>query len=345
MKRSFSSSRKIGPRTSSATNSPAKERPSSGAFDRSFLDNKPLDNPFSHFSQSASRSGGRRQATPDSSSPPSVAAATPDPGGQFMKDGGGIPSSPTRFADALSPFPDFGRSRSYANGLNETGASRTPAALAFHSGGDVDNLATPLIGKHIPKLAPPSTARLPSQFMPLSSPAPFWKFTADFGSSPAKPVQSSPVKGFSSLKPNGVKDEVDRRSPGNPAARPDPDVRSSSPAPQEAEIGMGSPTAPRSRGRSVSQPKASQQQQETPTQKKIPDRSATESESPKRLQTEYKQPQPVLEPRNISQPRFSPPKPDEDDEEEGSNSLIDLARGFQPIGSFHRSINAGAISG
>ena len=57
-------------------------------------------------------------------------------------------------------------------------------------------LETPLVSRQNLRLAPPSTAHLPSQYMLFSSPAPFWKY-ADLGSTPAKgpPLELSPIKG------------------------------------------------------------------------------------------------------------------------------------------------------
>ncbi|KAF2091559.1 hypothetical protein K490DRAFT_31487 [Saccharata proteae CBS 121410] len=58
----------------------------------------------------------------------------------------------------------------------------------------LNGLVTPLVAKNRPHLAPPSTAKMPSQYCYLSSPAPFWKF-ADLGSTPARPLNDfSPSK-------------------------------------------------------------------------------------------------------------------------------------------------------
>jgi hypothetical protein len=55
-------------------------------------------------------------------------------------------------------------------------------------------LVTPLVSRHAPRLAPPSTAQMPSQYIAFSSPAPFWKFV-DLPSTPAKaPLELSPIK-------------------------------------------------------------------------------------------------------------------------------------------------------
>lgn len=55
-------------------------------------------------------------------------------------------------------------------------------------------MITPAPQRHQPRLPPPSTAQIPSKFMPMSSPAQFWKF-ADIGSTPARLVPDmSPLK-------------------------------------------------------------------------------------------------------------------------------------------------------
>ncbi|KAI9653750.1 MAG: transcription factor [Bathelium mastoideum] len=56
------------------------------------------------------------------------------------------------------------------------------------------NLVTPHLARHQPRLAPPSTAQVPSQFMQMSSPAPFWKLTGvPLGTSPVKVGFDSPA--------------------------------------------------------------------------------------------------------------------------------------------------------
>ncbi|KAM7193602.1 Fork head domain containing protein, partial [Rhypophila sp. PSN 637] len=89
---------------------------------------------------------------------------------------------------------------------------------------DGSSFVTPAPHRVHPKLAPPSTAQRPSQHMPTSSPAPFWRY-ADIGSTPLKPVQfdPSPTKGgLASLPPQ--------------SSSPPPPARSKSP--------VGSPVRP-----------------------------------------------------------------------------------------------------
>jgi hypothetical protein len=75
-------------------------------------------------------------------------------------------------------------------------------------------LVTPLVTRHAPRLAPPSTAQVPSQYMHFSSPAPFWKFV-DLPSTPAKGYpELSPIK----LQRPDEKDEND--DPPQPSSPP-----------------------------------------------------------------------------------------------------------------------------
>ncbi|KAF1919035.1 fork head domain-containing protein [Ampelomyces quisqualis] len=75
-----------------------------------------------------------------------------------------------------------------------------------HDIGRTNNaLVTPLVTRHAPRLAPPSTAQVPSQYMNFSSPAPFWKFV-DLPSTPARgPLELSPIK----IQRPGEKDDND----------------------------------------------------------------------------------------------------------------------------------------
>lgn len=78
-------------------------------------------------------------------------------------------------------------------------------------------LVTPLVSRHAPRLAPPSTAQMPSQYMAFSSPAPFWKFV-DLPSTPAKaPLELSPIK----LQRPDFKDGDDEDHPSSPPMLPD----------------------------------------------------------------------------------------------------------------------------
>lgn len=82
-------------------------------------------------------------------------------------------------------------------------------------------MITPAPQRQQPRLPPPSTAQIPSKFMPMSSPAQFWKF-ADIGSTPARPVPDmSPLKGSvggdgDSLMPSSSPPPPNLGSPSKP---------------------------------------------------------------------------------------------------------------------------------
>ncbi|KAI1212249.1 uncharacterized protein F4807DRAFT_457748 [Annulohypoxylon truncatum] len=152
----------------------------------------------------------KRKASPIASPPPKSAMAlsqvtvTPDrkylpTGPASFQDGSPLPRrKPLSAADSLPQSPPT-LSSSY---LQDEGASFvTPAPHRVH-----------------PRLAPPSTAQRPSQHMPTSSPAPFWKY-ADITSTPLKSLQYD-------------------LSPSKPAALPE----SSSPPAAHDRSPIGSPT-------------------------------------------------------------------------------------------------------
>lgn len=91
-----------------------------------------------------------------------------------------------------SPLPRHRQSTAASNALTET--PRSPILTSSYLQEDGSSFVTPAPLKVHPRLAPPSTAQRPSQHMPTSSPAPFWKF-AEYGSTPIKPLPDiSPSK-------------------------------------------------------------------------------------------------------------------------------------------------------
>ncbi|KAK4106406.1 hypothetical protein N658DRAFT_512250 [Parathielavia hyrcaniae] len=125
-----------------------------------------------------------------------------------------------------SPLPPIRKPNTSSTlGLVEN-APGSPTLTSSYLQDDGAPFVTPAPHRVHPKLAPPSTAQRPSQHMPTSSPAPFWKY-ADIGSTPLKPVQA-PFD-ISPSKP----------SAGHPAPSSSP-LRSKSP--------VASPTRPTSRG-------------------------------------------------------------------------------------------------
>lgn len=80
---------------------------------------------------------------------------------------------------------------------------QSPTITSSYPHEDGASFVTPAPPRVHPKLAPPSTAQRPSQHMPTSSPAPFWKY-ADIGSTPIRPpatYELSPSKPSRNLVP------------------------------------------------------------------------------------------------------------------------------------------------
>ncbi|RYO74790.1 hypothetical protein DL766_006414 [Monosporascus sp. MC13-8B] len=155
----------------------------------------------------AARDGGsarRRRVSPTGSPAPTSSVDPP----HMTPDRKFLPSGPGSFQDG-SPLP---RPRKALNGSGSFGASdglpRSPPTLSSSYAQDENtSFVTPAPHKVHPRLAPPSTAQRPSQHMPTSSPAPFWKY-ADINSTPFKPdYDMSPTKPLglpNSSSPPGV---------------------------------------------------------------------------------------------------------------------------------------------
>ena len=84
-----------------------------------------------------------------------------------------------------------------ANGSSDNAAPQDSPSSSFPHytmlSGD-QSMFTPAPKRQNPRLAAPSTARLPSSFMFDSSPAPFWKYPGLAGSTPARGFDLSPMK-------------------------------------------------------------------------------------------------------------------------------------------------------
>lgn len=81
------------------------------------------------------------------------------------------------------------------------------------------SFVTPAPPRIHPKLAPPSTAQRPSQHMPTSSPAPFWKY-ADIGSTPLRPsvpYEASPSKLAGGLPQSSSPPRASKSPPSSPS--------------------------------------------------------------------------------------------------------------------------------
>lgn len=92
---------------------------------------------------------------------------------------------------------------------------QSPTLTSSYLQDDNASFITPAPPRVHPKLAPPSTAQRPSQHMPTSSPAPFWKY-ADIGSTPLKPLAPYEVS------PSRVAREAPAQSSSPPAVGKSP---------------------------------------------------------------------------------------------------------------------------
>ncbi|KAI5863185.1 hypothetical protein GGS23DRAFT_57113 [Durotheca rogersii] len=137
----------------------------------------------------------KRKASPTASPPPksslNLSHVTPDR--KFL------PAGPASFQDG-SPLPrrkplDLSSSFDGAEALPQS----PPTLSSSYLQDEGTSFVTPAPHRVHPRLAPPSTAQRPSQHMPTSSPAPFWKY-ADINSTPLKSIQYD----VSPLKPRGL---------------------------------------------------------------------------------------------------------------------------------------------
>ncbi|CAH0041608.1 unnamed protein product [Clonostachys solani] len=98
---------------------------------------------------------------------------------------------------------------------------QSPTLTSSYLQEDGASFVTPAPPRVHPKLAPPSTAQRPSQHMPTSSPAPFWKY-ADIGSTPLKPLsgyEMSPSKTVLGIPPPSSSPPQPNKSPPSSPTR------------------------------------------------------------------------------------------------------------------------------
>ena len=135
------------------------------------------------------------QTPPLSAYPPAPQESyTPSRGPRVSVTGVSGGQTLPQLSDDASPVPPR---PSYLN--RNAAAAGSPPTLSSSAYFNEDqqsgyNLFTPAPIRHEPKMIAPSTAKLPSQYLPQSSPAPFWNFNGDFGSTPAGLPESSPVR-------------------------------------------------------------------------------------------------------------------------------------------------------
>lgn len=113
-------------------------------------------------------------------------------------------------------------------GAHSRNTPGSPTLTSSYLQDDGASFVTPAPHRVHPKLAPPSTAQRPSQHMPTSSPAPFWKY-ADIGSTPLKPAQDlSPSKALGHFPPQSSSPPA--ASSKSPVASPTATVPAITPA-------------------------------------------------------------------------------------------------------------------
>ncbi|KAK2758905.1 forkhead transcription factor fkh1 [Colletotrichum kahawae] len=84
------------------------------------------------------------------------------------------------------PRPRKGGTSASASFTSTSYNDQSPTLTSSYLPDEGASFVTPAPHRVHPRLAPPSTAQRPSQHMPTSSPAPFWKY-AEIGSTPLKP--------------------------------------------------------------------------------------------------------------------------------------------------------------
>lgn len=233
--------------------------------------------------------------------------------------------------DLPQPLTTASNSNTNSRGLTDAAANSPPTLYSDPTTNTVNGpdtgrannagLVTPLVTRHAPRLAPPSTAQVPSQYINFSSPAPFWKFV-DLPSTPARApnLDLSPIKMMRTAE-GGADGEEDQPQPSSPplmfdgADKDDEDMEDRDDgegAEGDDDIEINSPS------RTVSRPVS---RREVPS---IGTRERTSEQPPLN----------GLESVNGGIVRGPSLAGLDDDEAEG----IDLTKGFQKIGSFHRSM-------
>lgn len=138
-------------------------------------------------SKRSPRSGG---SPPASSFASNAQQFTPDRAGHLSG------TTPEQAPGDGSPLPRHRRNHGNAYGLSDNAPGSPPVLSSSFLQEEGTSFVTPAPHRVHPRLAPPSTAQRPSQHMPTSSPAPFWKY-ADIGNTPLKggAFDLSPAKG------------------------------------------------------------------------------------------------------------------------------------------------------
>ncbi|KAF6843674.1 fork head domain-containing protein [Colletotrichum musicola] len=179
----------------------------------------------------------KRKVSTTGSPPPSsslaAAQSTPDRSTRRL-----APPSTALTADGSPlPRPRKGGASASAGFTSASYNDQSPTLTSSYLPDEGPSFVTPAPHRVHPRLAPPSTAQRPSQHMPTSSPAPFWKY-ADIGSTPLKPAahfdmspskpslggipqSSSPPPAKSPNSPTMTHKESSREAPSEPPNPPE----------------------------------------------------------------------------------------------------------------------------
>lgn len=116
-----------------------------------------------------------------------------------------------------SPLPRSRRTGGGDTSFSSSYNPQSPTLTSSYLQDEGNSFVTPAPPRVHPKLAPPSTAQRPSQHMPTSSPAPFWKY-ADIGSTPMRPMApyESPTKSGGGLPQSSSPPRGDKSPPSSP---------------------------------------------------------------------------------------------------------------------------------
>ncbi|CAM1502806.1 Fc.00g075820.m01.CDS01 [Cosmosporella sp. VM-42] len=179
----------------------------------------------------------KRRGSPLASPPPRpslhIAQSTPDRksdrglrGATLTADGSPLPR-PRKTTTADSSFSSY--------------HPHSPTLTSSYLQDDGNSFVTPAPPRVHPRLAPPSTAQRPSQHMPTSSPAPFWKY-ADIGSTPLKPLgqyELSPSKSAVGMAAQSSSPPQSNKSPPSSPSRPQRHSPPEAAEPAEVEEDQG----------------------------------------------------------------------------------------------------------
>lgn len=178
--------RRSGLRRSSAPSSPAMR----DAPIRSHVNSS---QPYSQETKEELKASPSNCSPPLSSYPPTAQESfTPSRGPQLAPPYTHQPGLPA-FSDDPSPLATR---RPPGRTARASGSSPTLTSGAWLQEYHPSSIMTPAPRPHNLNLPLPNTVRLPTSHMPDSSPAPFWKWTDQPGSTPAKwPGEMSPLKG------------------------------------------------------------------------------------------------------------------------------------------------------